>query len=474
MPVLLAEPTTLRFGLEICHDEFTSHEPLVLNLWKGFSKNISFAVINQKPRPDGQASDWMWRLPVFSEDRIRGSTLGAQVHPARALSRRLLAIRDSLGTLVPIDGSADSDLWPGGGWVHDEPASREEYPLAYLSPSLLKQLRRKLTPGSEYVLQFAGETYQMELLPRVGDAYIHAGYPLKDEDKHLPSWRDQDQYRKTVTVDCVQNFLPFRVDAGTAIPRFHNSFISTSAKCSVSGNHGFSVVQTIESHAERPVKLALIKNSAWNSNLGHHNHVELAQNGFPHMTSLVPKQDAYRHVLWDSSAWTTGNTPHRDALMEVVPGAYRRGLLGSFHDSASNGVFWCDCTSFPFPTGVWQVVLCPGDRLVLRYSLEKEVLETLRSGGDYTLCLKRHCCQYWQYVDDSEVATPSDIAISKPSDLGILFFEPVSEVALTLKTIFERTRPMPFFGLPLELREMVYDGLRYGDDATWVHFRATA
>lgn len=55
---------------------------------------------------------------------------------------------------------------------------------------------------------------------------------------------------------------------------------------------------------------------------------------------------------------------------------------------------------------------------------------------------------------------------------GPIKFEPVSAVALTIKAIFEREKPKPFFSLPLELRDQVYEYLRWSEHADEVRFTA--
>ena len=55
---------------------------------------------------------------------------------------------------------------------------------------------------------------------------------------------------------------------------------------------------------------------------------------------------------------------------------------------------------------------------------------------------------------------------------GPIILEPVSAVALTIKAIFERERPEPFFSLPLELRDQVYEYVRWSERAHEVRFTA--
>lgn len=56
-------------------------------------------------------------------------------------------------------------------------------------------------------------------------------------------------------------------------------------------------------------------------------------------------------------------------------------------------------------------------------------------------------------------------------DHGPIRFEPVSAVAQTLKDIFERERPSPYFTLPYEIRQEIYAYLRYRNGADYARFR---
>ncbi len=79
---------------------------------------------------------------------------------------------------------------------------------------------------------------------------------------------------------------------------------------------------------------------------------------------------------------------------------------------------------------------------------------------DYSVITRRQGCAAWDYGSKAELPnlhrSPSDRCKHSPT-----VFETVSAVASTIKDIFERERPMPFFMLPLELRDEVYEHLKY-------------
>ena len=120
------------------------------------------------------------------------------------------------------------------------------------------------------------------------------------------------------------------------------------------------------------------------------------------------------------------------------------------------------------------VILCPGDRIIQRYHLPQTYLEALHPGFKYELKLKDIFCRFWRTVSDTKVRQ-SSIRVPSPAmwpDNGPIHFEIVSEVASTLRCIFERKPPEPFSKLPLELREEVYEYLRFKERARYTDFLA--
>ena len=101
-------------------------------------------------------------------------------------------------------------------------------------------------------------------------------------------------------------------------------------------------------------------------------------------------------------------------------------------------------------------------------------LGRLEPGILYELKLKNMFCKFWRTVSDLEVQN-SSIRVPSPSiwpENGAIHFEIVSEVASTLRCIFEREKPRLFSRLPLELREEVYGYLRFKERARYTDFVA--
>ena len=120
------------------------------------------------------------------------------------------------------------------------------------------------------------------------------------------------------------------------------------------------------------------------------------------------------------------------------------------------------------------VILCPGNRIIQRYQVPPTHLGRLEPGKLYELKLKNIFCKFWRTISDLEVQN-SSIRVPSQSiwpENGPIHFEIVSEVASTLRGIFEREQPRLFSRLPLELREKLYEYLRFKERARYTDFIA--
>ncbi|KAL9133279.1 MAG: hypothetical protein Q9175_005542 [Cornicularia normoerica] len=89
----------------------------------------------------------------------------------------------------------------------------------------------------------------------------------------------------------------------------------------------------------------------------------------------------------------------------------------------------------------------------------------------YILKTKPQGFAAWDYGTEEQLLqshqTPSDRCKHGP-----IVFEPVCDVALTIKPIMEREKPMPLFRMPPELRDGVYEYPRYAHYADKIPFTA--
>ena len=121
------------------------------------------------------------------------------------------------------------------------------------------------------------------------------------------------------------------------------------------------------------------------------------------------------------------------------------------------------------------LIMCPGDKIIQRYRVPRTHLDELVPGIRYRVKLKNIFCHFWKTVSDIEVQE-SSIRVPSPAmwpDHGPIHFEIVSEVASILRCIFEREQPKPFGKLPPELREEIFEYLRFKERARYTDFVAT-
>lgn len=212
--------------------------------------------------------------------------------------------------------------------------------------------------------------------------------------------------------------------------------------------------------------------------------------GFWGLWRLFSKEllaDGY-HENGDSDTWHNGNLIRGGPpSVQLIPGSYRRHVE-SLSDTAPPTQ--CLAPSPPPPNQEFEqqghtrvtvamkpleaVILCSGDRIIQKYQVPQTHLDRLDPGKLYELKLKNIFCKFWKAVSDTEVQQ-SSIRVLNPTTWpqnGPIHFEVVSEVASTLRCLFEREKPRFFSRLPLELREEVYGYLRFKERAIYTDFVA--
>lgn len=489
----MSQPATLTLDLEVVYDRHEGQNDLVLDLWKGFSATVKAIVINQNPGPEPESgnADWIYHLAVIGDAGLEDVIRPTQIHLARALSKGLLVIKDPAGAPILIDDTADWDLWCSVPHWQNEPANRCYHHLSLPSPSLLQQLRRKLKPGCDYTLEFASKSYPIAFIARYQEStteeqdiqeQMRLYKSLQEDSIAQAKAMARGKSLHFLSVDCAPTLLRFHVSPGTPIPRFEMSISATSPYCKLSGDDGFALIRVTKSLAEKPIKVALV-DSTRKHNLFRQTCVEWSYNGFPHILALTSRDRAHRLRPAQPLTWENRETFHTPSHLKIIAGEYRRKMemtgygcepngavatsLSMAHNSSSLGLH----TS---PPKVLQIMLCPGDQLMQQYAVGQEFLDSLRPQVSYRLHWKRHCCRYWTYITDNEVTRPPEISLEGLSDLGPIWFDTVSEVALTLESIFENARPQPFFKLPYELRKEIYGYLRFKETANSLRFWTTS
>lgn len=487
--VQMSQPATLILDLEVARDSHEDENVLVLDLWKGFSATIKIILINQNPGPEPESgnADWLYHLAVIGDAGLEDVIRPSQIHLARAFSKGLLIIKDAAGAPILIDNTADWDLWSIGRHWQNEPANRCYHHLSLPSPSLLQQFRRKLKPGCDYTLQFASKTYPIEFVRRYQESatgeqdtqeQIREYESLEESSESHIRAMAQRELEQLRSVDCAPTSLRFHVSPGTPIPRFEMSVSATSPYCKLSGDNGFALIQVIKSLAEKPIKVALV-DSTGKKNLFRWTCVEWSYNGFPHMLTLTIRDRAHWLRTTQYPTWENHETFFTPSHLKIIAGEYRRNLKIAGYRCEPNSAAATSSSmahsrsslgSHTSPLQVLQVVLCPGDQLVQQYAVGQEFLDSLIPQVNYGLHWKRHCCRYWTYITDDEITKSPELSLEEFSDHGPIWFDAVSEVALTLESIFENARPQPFFKLPYELGKEIYNYLRYKETANSLRF----
>jgi len=460
----MLEPAKLTLDLDLAPDPSKDPQELYLDIWKGFSRTIRVIVIRQDPSPDPGIEDWWYWIAVNASDRRVEEDVasGFDIRLTQALRNGLLIIRDMDGQTVSFDHIADADLLglPDGDWER-QPTDRRSHNLSDASPALLRQFRRKLSPGSAYSLQFASRSYPIAFNRGLDSGYFDLSTIIQLENGCLPT------------------SLRFVVTAGTPPPQLTMSFSTTTSSLSLSSDDEFVLSQVITSLARKPIRLALV-DSRHEENFLRQFSVEWSYNCFPNMLTMTDRK--FRFPRTHERIWTREGRCDMPSTTEIVAGSYRQEL--KVQEQEHGHIL----TRFPSPLipqkgrqlgsktsapDLQHVVLCPGDQLIQSYVLGKDYLEELKPDRNYLLRLKDHCCHHWSYVTESEINDHPGMSLETWPDHGPIWFARVSEVAITLEQVFERAQPKHFFKLPYELRKEIYKYLRFRDNANRIRFKTT-
>ena len=483
MQLLTLTPTTelvnVRLSLEVQELEFKSSEkqkePFTLDLWKGFSKEIALNLSTIEEVPEVAYGPNFWFPHEVQQDFER-------IHLARSLSHGLLVIKDASGQTVPFDHTADNDTWDMGVWVNDYPhmfrGQTYHGLFTYPTASLLQQFRNKLHSGTNYSLQLGAKSTKM--------SWAEEDWTDEALISHLQRVEGPQQ-----AISCDEKPIHFQVRAGKEVPRFCISMSTTSSIYSLSSGTSFEVSLEVTSLARTPIMLGLKTSGYYGWSIS----TPLTRAGstgiavfflkpfddlgydatYPEGVFLNTNGDGW---LWNELEYWLWHerTP---SSVEMIAGNYRQNL-----DDVSTYIKPRHCLAPTVPSHASlslkpgpelpqeALIMCPGDRLRYNFPVDTNDMVFFNNGGRFRLSLKNHFCNFWKEISDAEVRN-SPVRVCAPASwpsCGPIYLETVSEVAHTLECIFEREKPQPFYRLPRELREQVFEYLRYKVRAKYVDF----
>ncbi|KAI4201819.1 MAG: hypothetical protein LQ350_003019 [Teloschistes chrysophthalmus] len=384
----------------------TTQPDLVYDLWQGFLSDVYLDLQFTKDQSEVQRY-WM---AEYAAPGIDYETIS----PTWALTMGLLAIKDENGTPIEINNNALIDITPSRNpTVHFLRGFRiNEYKLDRFPRRLLEMLRSCLRPGQSYTLSFAKDTFPVQA------AVVSQG------GRRLQLAGD-DRWINTLCEDCI---IRFQVVPGIRIPRF-------SVALSTFWDHDLSIDTTaltielrITSLDRRAIKVRMPDpkyHLAWN---GLASWVEMYDTD---QTSDLLKW--YCHHHWsERPTWNQedGEVFNTSAGVMVFDQCKSYKVQFQVHGSFFNSI--------------------TGDRFAIRIIPDQSGFER------------------WKPFDEAS-EDPATVPAQWPS-LGRIEFEPVPAGWDEIEQMLERERPMPLFRLPTELREEIYDCVKFGKSAETVLF----
>ncbi|KAL8674945.1 MAG: hypothetical protein Q9168_000648 [Polycauliona sp. 1 TL-2023] len=378
-----------------------SHETLSLDLWKGFSNLVSINLHLAESTPNGEP-------PPLIE--YTAANLDWYKLPSRwAFTQGPLAIWDQSGERIEIKHHllAPSEYLKLNSCQYLRGHRVSSYELDRMCQSLLKTLRSILKPGTSYYLGFKEKTWPMRAVQC--DSGFGRLHPDADD-----CWVD---------AACTEDQVQFEVVAGTPIPRFQ----VTLSTCKTSHPDGADPARWIlikmTSIGKRPVKVGMPDpNFELNSTgISQWLHVHDPRK------RLVSNSLYYGHEGGEQ-AWQQDN--------QVPLGTCPTQL--TFHQGTS-WTFRCE-----LPSTAWYNDPTVERDLYVRIVADQSGFST------------------WRYLDDE--LDHKEAPDQRPND-GRIEFEPVVAGWDEIEEILEHERPLPFFRLPVELRQMIYNDLKFGEGA---------
>ena len=392
----------------------------VLDLFRGFSTHIYLGIRSE------DEENVKFYFPACVKVKVRSNSRHERVEIdlGRAMQMGLLEIADDNDravSLKPVDRELENLC---ANLRKAECGLCEAYPVT-TNARLLTYLRRCLLPGKQYELRFCGQHFTF------WSKFCNTG--STDEVSLRP-------YAK-VQMTCTPEPLLFTVKAGIRIPRFTVSFSISSSTLYLDEPHRFFVTLTVTSLEDQPVTVAPLFD-------------RIATEKYPGEYVAQSSLGVFKIFDEEAGDWGTLESNPEKSKQASIKGvampllqfnkgtSYTRNVHFPRHQLSSHECrcAW-ECDSAGIIPGRTFKMASRAGYVAWDYGYVHELQGTHSNREDWT----KH---------------------------GPIVFESVSAVALTIKAIFEREKPKPFFTLPLELRDQVYEYLRWSEHADEVRFTA--
>lgn len=392
---------------------------IVLDLFRGFSTRIRMVIWTMEEEKVN------YYFPVF----VKVESNFLMIDLGRALRMGLLEIADDNDRAVSVK-PADKELETTcADPLYAEPKIYEIQPLKNVDAKLLSCLRRCLIPGKRYKLRFCGPRFT--IWSRFGnrDSTDHASLTASE-------WPEDDR----VQMICDSEPLIFTVVGGVRVPRFTVSFSISSSKCYLDEPRNFFATLKVTSLEDQPVTVALqFDEFGAGAYLG-----EWYPQTYVDVFDFLDERAGKWGALYDNVRRFDEESMKRVAmpLLQFNKGtSYTYNVHFSKKELSGRQCHW------------------------------NHDLYGLTPGKTYKMASRTMGCATWDYGHAHELRkkTSNKGGWNKH---GPIVLEPVSAVALTIKAVFEREKPKPFFSLPLELRDQVYEYVRWSERADEVRFTA--
>lgn len=403
--------------------EYSGPENTVLDLFRGFSTPIHLEI------GCNEGKNVNYYFPVFVEPTA--APWSDNIDLGRALQMGLLEIADDNDRAVSVE-PVDQELEILGADLQKaEPTYHEIHPLWKVNARLLSRLRQCLLPGKQYKLRFCGPHFTIWSKFENRKSTDHASL--------IPSKWPEDERNQMI---CDPEPLPFTVVRGVRVPRFTASFSTSSSKCYLDNPRPFFVTLKVTSLEDRPVTVFL-------------QSYDFAAGAYP--DEWYPRTSFLDDVIdildeevgkWGVFYYNVGRFDEESSKRVALPllqfnkgTSYTRIVGFSLEELSKHECKWPHDFGGLTPGKTYKIASGTMGYVTWDYGRAHELREKYPNQGDWD----KH---------------------------GPIIFEPVSAVALTIKAIFEREKPKPFFSLPLELRDQVYEYMRWSERANEVRFTA--
>lgn len=387
---------------------------LKLDLWMGFSEMILLQIGNKK--------DIEFWSPIFHNRPF--SYYQADIDLNRALQIGLLEFTTDDGKVIPLD-TDELDLCELDKRSRSSTADGgRTYPLARASPGLLSCLRRSLTVGKSYRLQFCERRFKIWC----ETVTVPLGYVPGYQVQMSPAeWAEKEQ----VDVACDPEPIDFIVVPGIPIPRFTISFSISSSIWDITRSRQFFVTLKVTSLEDQPVIV-----HPWRDQL---------------------------MGLWPDQQNSRGNETNCLDVFDLQDESSLE-IVALFSDTARLELNHYNSDRLE------DIRLRKEDTHTRDIHFDPPELMNLSPGHTYSLQMRPQGFAAWTYEHEGIQYNLQDPEPEEPRDRGPIIFEPISAVARTITMAFERELPRPFSLLPFELRCQIYEYIKYSERADTVRF----